>query len=203
MKVERFCNWIPWQLREPFFHLPVLLPVVWAAATFASVDHRVAGDIYGPLEPTLIALLAAVIAINGFLAIRGRHTIDFLGALATVLVLIAGTTISLVQIASGSNNEIQWVAAALVFGVVAMCRREYMARTRPMVVSPTPRPNHPKRTIRCQRRSRTRGRSKPTRHPLSLVTSSPTAATSNPTATRRPHSARSTYSPRPAPSPRS
>ncbi len=120
VKVERFCNWIPWQLREPFFHLPVLLPVVWAAATFASVDHRVAGDIYGPLEPTLIALLAAVIAINGFLAIRGRHTIDFLGALATVLVLIAGTTISLVQIASGSNNEIQWVAAALVFGVVAI-----------------------------------------------------------------------------------
>jgi hypothetical protein len=120
VKVEQFCDWIPWQLKEPFFHLPVLLPVVWAAATFASVDHRVTGDIYGPLEPTLIALLAAVIAINGYLAVRGQHTIDFLGALTTVLVLIAGTMISLVQIAGGTQNHVQWVAAALVFGVVAI-----------------------------------------------------------------------------------
>ncbi len=119
-KVAQFCDWIPWQLKEPFFRLPVLLPAVWGAATFASVEHRVPGDIYGQLAPTLIALIAAVIAINGFLAVRGQRTIDFLGALATVLVLIAGTTISLVQIASESKDQVQWVAAALVFSLVAI-----------------------------------------------------------------------------------
>jgi hypothetical protein len=113
-------QWIPWQLREPLFRLPVLLPIAWAAAAFAGVQHQVRGDIHGQLEPTLIALLAGMIAINGFLAVRGQHTVDFIGALAGVLALIAGTVISLVQIAGGGKGQVHWVAAALVFGLVAI-----------------------------------------------------------------------------------
>jgi hypothetical protein len=138
-RVARFVSRrIPWQLREPLFRLPVLLPIVWAAATFASVPHQVQGEIHGQLEPTLIALLTAVIAINGFLAVRGQRTIDFLGALTTVLVLIAGAVISLIQIADNGKGQVQWVAAAVVFGLVAIIETGIRGANSPDASQPTP-----------------------------------------------------------------
>ncbi len=138
---------IPWQLREPLFRLPVLLPIVWAAATFASAPHQVHGEIHGQLEPTLIALLTAVIAINGFLAVRGQRTIDFLGALTTVLVLIAGAVISLIQIANNGKGQVQWVAAALVFGLVAILETGIRGANSPDVSQPTPPQPRPQQSV--------------------------------------------------------
>jgi hypothetical protein len=110
----------PWGLRSAFFRLPLIVPLVAGAVTFAAIPHRVSGDAYGQVLPTLVAVLGFVIALNGFLAARGQRTIDYIGALAAVLALIGGTVVSFGQVADGTQHHVQWACAALVYGLVAI-----------------------------------------------------------------------------------
>jgi hypothetical protein len=110
-----------WPAREPFFRLPVLVPLACAAAAFVTVDHDAdSAELAKQLEPTLIVLFGAVLAINGFLAVRSQTFIDFVGALVTAAVLVAGEVETLIQVNGSGTHQINWIAAAMVFGFITL-----------------------------------------------------------------------------------
>jgi hypothetical protein len=123
-----------WWMREPVFRLPVLIPIACSAGVFCVVDHDArTSQFHQQALPLLLGILAAMVAINGFLAIRGQSIVDFVTALAAVGVLLTGVVISLTQVGLGDPadtaeaarraaglHHVQWVASALVFGLVVL-----------------------------------------------------------------------------------
>ena len=138
--LENFVGGARWWLREPIFRLPVLIPIACSAGVFCVVDHDVGtSQFHQQALPLLVAILAAMVVINGFLAIRGQPIVDFITAVAAVGVLLAGVLISLTQVGRGDPaamteaarraagvHHVQWVAATLVFGLVVL----FMSLTR-------------------------------------------------------------------------
>jgi hypothetical protein len=110
-----------WQWREPLFRLPVVVPLVCAAATFVTVDHDAdVSDLAKAAEPTIIAIITAVLAINGLLSFRGRAVIDYLGSLLSVIVLLAAEVVTVVQISGNGVHNTHVIAAAMISGLVTV-----------------------------------------------------------------------------------
>jgi hypothetical protein len=138
--LEDFVGNRAWWLREPIFRLPVLIPIACSAGVFCVVDHDVGtSQFHQQALPLLVAILAAMVVINGFLAIRGQPIVDFITAVAALGVLLAGVLTSLTQVGRGDPatmteaarraagvHHVQWVAATLVFGLVVL----FMSLTR-------------------------------------------------------------------------
>ncbi|MGA8365213.1 MAG: hypothetical protein WB709_11935 [Solirubrobacteraceae bacterium] len=117
---------IPKWLREPILRLPVLVPIVCAAAAFAALDERVAPRsseqaFQQASELTLLVELVGIVAVNAYFRVRGARVIDLASAIVTTAVLGGGIGVSLSALAGrGAEHGVQLVSASIVFGFVVL-----------------------------------------------------------------------------------
>jgi hypothetical protein len=119
-------TWIPVWAREPIIRLPVLVPIVCAAATFCTV-HPSAGSRFSgqtfqrAAVTTLLVELVGLGALNAYLRAQRERTIDFLTAIVAVAALVGGMSVSLSGLAGpGTRHGVQLVSTAMIFGLVAL-----------------------------------------------------------------------------------